>query len=892
MKKLVLSLNMLLFILLGSSCKANNITSSDITSGDVSSNKNHMQEINMGFQSVEGIDVTNNTNISRWEEIPIVTDEMLRMGYSGGEGAQWPLCLTGDNKDGHLMFYGTDVGGIFKSIDGGNTWNKKNKGLYSQGICDIQIDPNNSNKVIAFGTNGPNISYTTGIYLSESEGEAWQFIKHLPINGYRNTKEDLAFDPTSYNSDINGSSIIYLSLIEKDDYTPTVLTDENKGLYKSNDGGYTWTRINKELGDAIVKVDSRGYLYCGNYNGLFISKDKGNTFTRLLDDNVTGLDVVKENAYILTDTNKEDKLYLYHDKIEEITSFSGAREDDYEAGNISLYSEGWHSYYVREGNDKYYQYHYDPSIHHLYTIKVSPINPDNMVMILTNPKYYEAASNTVLYSTNGGKSFKISLPNKLKKDDEKEYNILPYANRRMNFYWSPIDESLIYDFENDWLSRSTNKGESFKYYSNGINGIMCGGKFNFNVFDSNIMYFGAQDYYGAVTLNGGKSFSYVNLGANNALNDNANIYGGYAASKDVLYAVFAPRNSKNRYITISYDGGKTSNIIMDDDHLISDGYIKPNGASRLKEQSNYQSIGSRLDKNLLFCANLRSTDLGLSWHPMVGVTGVYAESSKGVLYGINDTLGQIVKSEDKGLSWQVICESSNLNRWWTNAYLSDLAYDEKNNKLYVTAQWNSLFMIDLNNMNITDLTDNIPKSFIYDDEISSNLGADTLSVRRLTTVAVDIAHPEIIYVGGANYKYRSDASLYRSCDGGKTFYIINANKNDTIVEGVEGGAEPLCIRVNPSDGSLWVAGNCLGFSKISPPYENDNNKLYHSVKLIDNMNMVTYCYYVYDKRRLIYNNPTRDGYEFLGYFSEDGVKFDSLVLNDITLYAKWQKKVE
>ena len=63
---------------------------------------------------------------------------------------------------------------------------------------------------------------------------------------------------------------------------------------------------------------------------------------------------------------------------------------------------------------------------------------------------------------------------------------------------------------------------------------------------------------------------------------------------------------------------------MDDNHLISGGYIKPNGVSRLKEQSNYVSIGSKLDKNLLFCANLRSDDLGLNWHPMSGITGVYS----------------------------------------------------------------------------------------------------------------------------------------------------------------------------------------------------------------------------------------------------------------------------
>ena len=178
---------------------------------------------------------------------------------------------------------------------------------------------------------------------------------------------------------------------------------------------------------------------------------------------------------------------------------------------------------------------------------------------------YTSISNPIIVNDfNNKENFKKALIKYGEKN--KEYNILPYANRMMNFYWSPVDENLIYDFENDWLSRSQNKGESFKYYSNGINGIMCGGKFNFNVFDSDIMYFGAQDYYGALTTNGGKSFDYVNLGANNALNDNANIYGGYAANKDVLYAVFAPRNSKNRYITISYEGGHTANIIMDDNH--------------------------------------------------------------------------------------------------------------------------------------------------------------------------------------------------------------------------------------------------------------------------------------------------------------------------------------
>lgn len=866
MKKILFSLEMIFMILLFTSC----------------SDTKKMEEIDMGFQTVDVLDDKNITNISKWEEIPIVTDEMLSLGYSGGEGGQWPLSLTGDNIDGSLMFYTTDVGGVYKSTDYGNTWYKKNKGLYSQGACDVLIDPNNKDRVILFGTNGPNISYTTGIYLSTDQGESWNFIKHFPINGYRNTKEDIAFDPTSYDAFINGSSIIYLSLIEKEDYTTSVLTSSNKGLYKSVDGGITWIQINKDLGDAIVKVDSRGYLFCGNYNGLYISFDKGLNFTKILSENVQGLDVVGDKAYILTDGEISDNLYMYSNDLELIQSFSGAKMDDPDGGSISLYSESWQRSFVNEGNDLYYQYHYDPSVHHLYTIKVSPINPMNMVMILTNPLYYEAASNTVLYSTDGGHTFNISLPNKLKTDSYREYNVLPYANRRMNFYWSRKDENILYDFENDWLSISTDKGKSFKYYSNGINGIMCGGKFNFNVYDSDILYFGAQDYHGALTLNGGKSFSYINLGKNNILNDNANIYGGYAASSDLLYAVFAPRNSNNRYIVVSYDGGASSKIIMDESHLITEGYIKPNGVSRLKEQSNYISIGSKTNKNVLFCANLRSFDFGMTWYPMEGVTGVYQETDEGILYGINDTLGQIVYSTDLGASWKVLVESKDLNKWWDNAYLSDLALDNKNQKLYVTCQWQFLFQIDLSTLEVIDLSENIRKSFNNDLDIETNLGND-LSERRLLTVAVDPNHSEIIYVGGANYKYRSDASLFRSTDGGKTFSVINSNLTDSIVTGIEGGAEPLCIRVNPKDGSLWVGGNCLGFSKISPPYENDLDLKYHKVKLIDELNRKTYIYYVYDKRRFITPNLSLDGYVL-------DTNWDHLIIEeDTTLYIKWKK---
>lgn len=109
MKKIFIAFELLSLSLLATSCTVDsNVTSSY----QESSNQANMKEIDCGIEHVQGIDEANKTNISSFEEIPIVTDEMLSLGYQGGEGAQWPLCLTGDNKKGNLMFYGTDVGGI------------------------------------------------------------------------------------------------------------------------------------------------------------------------------------------------------------------------------------------------------------------------------------------------------------------------------------------------------------------------------------------------------------------------------------------------------------------------------------------------------------------------------------------------------------------------------------------------------------------------------------------------------------------------------------------------------------------------------------------------------------------------------------------------------------
>ena len=110
------------------------------------------------------------------------------------------------------------------------------------------------------------------------------------------------------------------------------------------------------------------------------------------------------------------------------------------------------------------------------------------------------------------------------------------------------------------------------------------------------------------------------------------------------------------------------------------------------------------------------------------------------------------------------------------------------------------------------------------DQIGSNY-----CERRIRCVAVDPNNPNIVYAGGSSYTYQGDSSLYRSCDGGKTWKVVSINGTNSIVStqnGDYGGVEPTCINVKPDTGELWASGNCTGLSKLTPPYliKQNNNQ--------------------------------------------------------------------
>ena len=157
---------------------------------------------------IESLDVNNKKNHT-WTQVPAVTQELRDMGVSGGEGGQWMQAIEIDKEDGNLMFAGIDIAGLIRSTDGGKSWHRSYRGFTASGCVDIEIDPNNKNRVLAIGSlsNEP----FCGIYMSEDMGYSWHHVYSYIFNGQRDTRGQLAWDKSSYDKKLGGSKVAYWS---------------------------------------------------------------------------------------------------------------------------------------------------------------------------------------------------------------------------------------------------------------------------------------------------------------------------------------------------------------------------------------------------------------------------------------------------------------------------------------------------------------------------------------------------------------------------------------------------------------------------------------------------------------------------------------------------------
>jgi photosystem II stability/assembly factor-like uncharacterized protein len=157
---------------------------------------------------------------------------------------------------------GGKEGGIYKSTDGGDSWKKLGGGLPGMtGKIAVDVSASNPNRVYALLEAEPEKG---GLWRSEDAGKTW-----MQINGHRVLHSRAWY-------------YIHIAVDPLDEDTVYVM---NVPLLKSVDGGKTWEKISAPHGDHhdlwINPSDSRNMIN-GNDGGATVTFDGGKTWSSIM----------------------------------------------------------------------------------------------------------------------------------------------------------------------------------------------------------------------------------------------------------------------------------------------------------------------------------------------------------------------------------------------------------------------------------------------------------------------------------------------------------------------------------------------------------------------------------------------------------------------------------
>lgn len=213
---------------------------------------------------------------------------------------------TGENNNQRSVGYGD---GVYKSEDGGKTW--KNMGLKtSEHIAKIIVDPTNAD-IVYVAAYGPVWSEggERGVYKTTDGGKTWKCIKE--VSKYTGCN-DLIMDPRN-------PQVLYAAFHQRMRKVFTYIGGgPESALYKSADGGATWTKMENGLpgGDlGRIGIDlspvNPDIIYAvvegkDGKGGVYRSVDRGASWTKQ-----SGL-FTSGNYYqeLTCDPHDKDKIYV------------------------------------------------------------------------------------------------------------------------------------------------------------------------------------------------------------------------------------------------------------------------------------------------------------------------------------------------------------------------------------------------------------------------------------------------------------------------------------------------------------------------------------------------------------------------------------------------------
>lgn len=219
---------------------------------------------------------------SSWEQLQQSLSYRSIGPFRGGRSA---ACLGVPSRPNHFLF-GATGGGVWKTEDGGHTWFNLSDGYFGGSIGAVAMADSDPNVIYVGGgekTVRGNVSHGDGVWKSLDGGKTWQFV------GLGDTQfiPRIRIHPTDPNT-------VYVAALGHL-YGP----NQQRGIYRTRDGGKSWEQVlfvNDEAGavDLVIDPNNARVLYAsmwqvrrtpyslesgGPSSGLWKSTDGGDTWT-------------------------------------------------------------------------------------------------------------------------------------------------------------------------------------------------------------------------------------------------------------------------------------------------------------------------------------------------------------------------------------------------------------------------------------------------------------------------------------------------------------------------------------------------------------------------------------------------------------------------------------
>lgn len=204
--------------------------------------------------------------------------------YRGGRSC----AVTGVPGQPNLFYFGATGGGVWKTLDGGRSWENISDGYFGGSIGSVAVAPSDHNVIYVGGgekTVRGNVSYGYGMWRSVDGGKTWESI------GLKDSRHvsRIRIDPKN-------ADIVYAAVMGN-----IFAPHQERGIYKSTDGGKSWKKVlyvNDQVGfvDLCLDPNNARIMYASSWklqrtpyslesggegSGLWKSTDSGETWTEI-----------------------------------------------------------------------------------------------------------------------------------------------------------------------------------------------------------------------------------------------------------------------------------------------------------------------------------------------------------------------------------------------------------------------------------------------------------------------------------------------------------------------------------------------------------------------------------------------------------------------------------